>query len=193
MQASTAKTKPLVSPKLICLLVPHFGLCLYHPLKLKSQAPCWNLPFPPASTANDLLRPLDFTSETMNQSIPLPSSLLPSFPSLWFVPLSLAQIPTTNINTTPCLLQSALNRFVQILQVYPQEGPQWALFFCSLKYQKAFWEQSRKWHQPPCTTFSYLRLRAGYFTASAWTGSAGWRLKACSLWSSSASALVDSC
>lgn len=105
MQTNTAKLNPSFSPKLICLLASHFGLWPYHPLKLKSQAPCWNLPSPPASRANDLLRPLDFTSETMNQSIPLLSSLLPSFPSLWFIPSSLAQIPTTNINTSPCLLQ----------------------------------------------------------------------------------------
>lgn len=158
MQTNMTKTKPFVFSIVDLLPGPHFGLWPYHLLKLKSQAPCWNLPFPSTSTANDFSRPLDFTSKTTNQfPCPLPCYQVSPVCDLFshLLPKFLQQTSTR----VPACYSTALNRLVQILQVHPQERQQWALFFCSLKYQKAFWEQSRKWHQPPCTISSYLRLR----------------------------------
>ena len=154
MQTNMTKTKPFVFSKVDLLPGPHFGLWPYHLLKLKSQAPCCNLPFPSASTANDFSRPLDFTSETTNQfPCPLPCYQVSPVCDLFshLLPKFLQQTSTW----VPACYSTALNRLVQ--------------------QSTYFTEQSRIFHSL-CMDWK-----------------CGWRLKACSLWSSSASTLVDSC
>ena len=117
MQTNMTKTKPFVFSKVDLLPGPHFGLWPYHLLKLKSQAPCWNLPFPSASTANDFSRPLDFTSETTNQfPCPLPCYQVSPVCDLFshLLPKFLQQTSTW----VPACYSTALNRLVQTEHIF---------------------------------------------------------------------------